>query len=255
MEKALPVKKNMENQLAVTNEPVAALVADDYNENRQLLFPLPTERGWALPDDISFYEWMEAGKFLVRSRDALDFWRADYIEKGRKLFGNDRVKEALQQLEFEMSDFKRAQLLAGITLRDPDLKPEHHFILAKANLDDIGRDMWAGLAKQNKLSAAELQESIKKGTVTRIQANDGDGSAGVSTWQGLVMQFSLMRRQVGDEWAEWTAAKIDAVLGKLHPIAVFISDLQFRKRDLASRDRHWKERQAPAEPIPAKSEK
>jgi hypothetical protein len=26
--------------------------------------------------------------------------------------------------------------------------------------------------------------------------------AGVSTWQGLAMQFDLLRRQVGDEWKD-----------------------------------------------------
>jgi hypothetical protein len=243
----------MENTLAVI-EP-AAVVTDGYNEPPQLLLPLPGDRGWKLPNHLTFEQWMEAGKYLTRAADAIDFARADFIEFGRNKFGDERVKEALQQLEFPAPDFKKAQLLAGITLRDSALSPEHHFILAKADpgtdrptpehwgkmsptekseWENNWRTQWAELAKLEKLTAADLQESINRHTVTRIEKNTGDGNAGVSTWNGLVVQFGLMKRAVKDTWLTWNEAEIDTVLAMLQPIVAFVVDLQFRKRQLAA---------------------
>lgn len=56
------------------------------------------------------------------------------------------------------------------------------------------------------------------------------GMTGVSTWQGLAIQFDLMRRQVGDDWKEWPAETLDAVLGKLRPQLEFAQLLRRRIR-------------------------
>jgi len=52
--------------------------------------------------------------------------------------------------------------------------------------------------------------------------------AGVSTWNGLAMQFDLMQRQIGDKWKTWGPQEIDHVLGKLGPTLKFASRLQHK---------------------------
>ena len=200
-------------------------------DNQQLQLPLPpgvlfTNRALSFHEAVSIDQWMDVGRFLAKSGESLDFWRADFIEHGLKTFGDEAVRGAWVQLGFEASDFKRSQLLTKLDLRDPVLSPEHHFVLAKSKLDGVGRSMWVELAKKESLSAAELQESIKKGSVVHIEREQRDGAAGVATWQGLAMQFDLLYRQIGDKWKSWSPQEIDLVLGKLAKIMAFISDLK-----------------------------
>lgn len=206
-------------------------------DQNQLLLPLPagvrfTSRRLEMPEGLTPAELLGVGLFLNNSSASLDFWRADYIAHCRKHIGDEATKELLRQLEFENADFKRAQLLASIDVRDADLSPEHHFVLARAKLDDVARDMWVTQSKENNLSAPELQESIKKGTVTRITPDAGSGAGGVTTWGGIRMQFDLIRRRIGAEWKTWPLADCDSVLKDLASIMQFAGEISWRRREL-----------------------
>lgn len=214
-----------QNQLAVS-EPT-----------NQLLLPLPagvkfTSRRLEMPDEMPFDQWVDVGRFLKESHGSLAFWLADYIAHGRKLYGDEKVKDTARQLAFDHSEFKNSQLLQSVALRDPDLTPKHHSILAKAKLDRVALEMWAMLAKTESLTPDELQESIKKGSVTRITPDTGAGGAGVTTWGGIRMQFDLIRRRIGNDWKTWPLEDVDATLKDLAGVLTFVMELQFRRREL-----------------------
>lgn len=207
-------------------------------EHGQLQLPLPSgvsfnDKSLTLEECITYDEWLQTGRFLSRCEESLTFWFADWIKFGREHFSPQQVGEALAHLGLEIQNLRNSLLINSLAFRDPGLGKAHHFVLARSKLDDVGLKMWSDLAKKEKLSAAELQESIKKGHVTRIKHEPQDGAAGVSTWQGLSMQFDLLRRQIGDKWQEWDIAQIDRVLEKIQKILAFAADLQWRKRQLS----------------------
>lgn len=156
------------------------------------------------------------------------FWRSSWLDFGRLNFGDEFVRESVSQLEFEFSDVRKAQLLSSLPLRDADLSAEHHFVLAKSHLDDTGRDMWVQLAKKESLSAAELQESIKTGTVTKINQTDEkrNWGSGFATVQGISRQWDLLLKQIDDLWREWSASEIAEFRTLIGPIIEFDRKLQ-----------------------------
>ncbi len=209
--------------------------------NSQLQLPLPdgtafTSRRLTMPENLSFEAWMDVGRFLSRSGESLDFWRADHIERGRKEFGDERVLAGMEQLGFDLGDCKKAakrsQLLWSVP-RDGELSVEHHFVLAKAKLDCTGLEMWAKLARENTLTPRELQESIKKGCVTRIEPDSRDGAGGVPSWDGLCVEADIVIREIGEGWKSWPPEKIVDALRKCDGVRAFITNLQFRLREIS----------------------
>lgn len=219
------------------NKETQIVTAD--SADGQLVLGLPPgivfeKRRLRLPSNLSMEQWTQVARFVKESRQSTDFWTADLISAGVSAFGKEKVADAMRQLEFEQSEFRRAMLLNSLEAREPNLTVEHHFVLAKAKLDAVGTDMWVQLAVEKSLSAAELQESIKLGQVTRIDTGQGGSSAaGVATWQGLSMQFDILRRQIGDTWKDWDAATIDGVLERMGKMLSFAGELAERKRELS----------------------
>ncbi len=192
-----------------------------------------TTRDVIFPDGLDQNSWREYGRFLGRAKDGLSFWRARWIDFGRKQWGDDVVREAIQQLEFEFSEIRQAQLLNKIDVRDPELSAEHHFVLAKSKLDNTGRDMWVELSKKEALSPAELQESIKLGRVTKIAADAGKTwGAGFATVQGIERQWDLLLKQIANLWQEWGAEEIAEFRFHIADIVEFDRKLQNRAINL-----------------------
>lgn len=203
-------------------------------EPEQLQLTLPSgvefkEKFLKIREDSTYDEWMQTGRFLSRCEESLTFWFADWIKFGREHFSPDQLSQGMANLGLEIQNLRNSLLINSLPFRDPDLGKAHHFVLARSKLDDVGLQMWSALAKKEELSAAELQESIKKGHVVHIKQEPNDGAAGVSTWQGLAMQFDLLRRQVGDKWKDWSAAEIDQVLGKMGRIITFAEELRTKR--------------------------
>ena len=197
----------------------------------QLTLPdgiLHTTRSVSFPLQMSRDQWMDYGRFLSRAKDGLTFWRASWLDFGRINFGDEFVRESIAQLEFEFADVRKAQLLATFPVRDAALSAEHHFVLAKSKLDATGRDMWVQLAKEKELSPAELQESIKQGTVTRIEKEDDkrNWGSGFASVQGIARQWDLLMKQIGDLWREWSPSEIAEFRKKIEPIVAFDRKLQ-----------------------------
>jgi hypothetical protein len=92
---------------------------------------------------------------------------------------------------------------------------------------------WKELSIKNRLDLDELNESFRRGIVTRIRRDGGDRSAGVSTWRGLTMQFYLMRRQIGEKWREWLPEQKMQIRDELLPVVEFYNQLGDKRNNLA----------------------
>jgi hypothetical protein len=187
-----------------------------------------TTRGVSFPLQMARDGWIEYGRFLSRAKDGLTFWRASWLDFGRVNFGDEFVRESIAQLEFEFSEVRKSQLLNSLPVRDPELSAEHHFVLAKAHLDDTALNMWVELKKRNDLTANELQESIKLGRVTKAdnQPDPKSWGSGFATVQGIARQWELLMKQIGDLWEEWSASEIAEFRTEIGNIVEFDRKLQ-----------------------------
>jgi hypothetical protein len=65
-----------------------------------------------------------------------------------------------------------------------------------SSCDLIAFNLWKDLSLRNRLSIDELDKSFRRGIVTRIKREERAGSAGVTTWTGIVFQFEIIRRRI-----------------------------------------------------------
>ncbi|MBA3834211.1 MAG: hypothetical protein H0X34_20425 [Chthoniobacterales bacterium] len=203
--------------------------------NQQIELRLPagirwTSREMILPEGLMREQWVEAGRYLRKAREAVVFWETNWLQYGRKNFGDEVVREAAEQLEIEFGELKAMESLNKLEVRDPALSPEHHFVLSKVKQKDVtGQRMWAELAVKHELSAAELQESIKKGVVTRIESmRAGHATRGLATFEGLRQQWEILQRQIAPGLAEWTEEEARTALELLAPIVEFAAEMRAR---------------------------
>jgi hypothetical protein len=186
------------------------------------------------PKNLSFDEWLECGRFLRHSTASLDFWKADWLRFGRVTYGMDRAAEGAGQLEFQMGELKRVEALNQLVERSTELSPEHHFVVAKAHLDDTAQDMWIKMAEKEHLSPRELQESIRMGSVTRISIDpDKDRGVGFASFESWYLQWKLLRKQIEDVWRDWSDEQILEALSFIEPVEIFgkeLRELQFERK-------------------------
>lgn len=178
-------------------------------------------------------DWKQTTRFLFKSDDAMEFWRVNHVEAGRKKFGDEVLRDALTEIGVDASTLKPVlklgSLLAQVDVSEPDLSLDHHCVLAKAKMDKTGQRMWAELAVKHELSAAELHESIKKGVVTRIESmRAGHATRGLATFEGIRQQWEILQRQIAPGLAGWTEEEARTALELLAPIVDFVAEVRAR---------------------------
>lgn len=226
----------MEKILEVTPPPNDSDLT--INGGRQIAFPflhglnlLRQRLTLGMPCDYAGHE--EIGHSLKHCEQRLIYMQTDWIQSMRADLGNESAAEILRTVGFPSAEFEKTKLLASISVRDYELTPEHHYAIALAGLDETAQKMWVDLAKEHNLTPADLKESIKKGTPTKITKDPAKREpAGVTTWGAIRMEFETMQRRIGDDWKNWTIEEIDGVFAQIEPIVRFASNLQWHKRAL-----------------------
>jgi hypothetical protein len=78
-----------------------------------------------------------------------------------------------------------------------------------------------------RLTVRELQESVRKGTVTRIKIDpDKDRGVGFASFESWYLQWKLLRKQIEDVWRDWSDEQIREALGFLDPVESFARELR-----------------------------
>lgn len=107
---------------------------------------------------------------------------------------------------------------------------------AQTRLDSVGQDIWRKLAKKHRLGVYDLMWSIRIGRVERTKVQKGVGfkRGGFTSWEGIAAQVRFLRKQIGDEWRDWTPEEKAFVYELILPVIEFGRQLRSGKRnDLA----------------------
>jgi len=123
---------------------------------------------------------------------------ADYIKFGEAKFGADKVGECITQLEFPLADITKAVDINSVPagIRKQNLSAEHLVVLARADVTPKQQEKWAETAVKENLSAVQLKESIKQGTVVSA-AVAAKNNHGVITIHGIRMEADIWLRRMG----------------------------------------------------------
>lgn len=164
-----------------------------------------TSKGVVFPDDCPEDVWREALALLKSVRDGYHMALADTIAYGRDRFGDEKVAEVMEQLEFSQADFNMAANISripiGLRKNEDGLTAEHYHVVGHVFGDnEPAQKKWLAAAAKERLSPRELRRSIDAGQVVRSDATrTGRSSGGLVTIQGIMFTFDQWRRQVGGE--------------------------------------------------------
>ena len=162
-----------------------------------------TAHGLQITRTLDWNEWRELLSQARRIKKTYLSVLSDITDYGRRNFGDDPVNEALEQLEFEMSDATKAHVIALVGLDQRakyDLTSEHAYVLGHLLESPEERTKWAALCQKHTLTAFELKKSIEKGSVIReseIRDASGHGD-GIPSVQAIRFQFEKWQRQFPD---------------------------------------------------------
>lgn len=194
-----------------------------------------TKTGLILAVGLEWERWLSLGRDLGQMRRSLNYWQAQHLGYGRKEYGPERVEEAMVQLGFEFEDVKAAETLLKLEVAPrEELGVEHHFVLARAELPAEEEERWLDVAVKEKLSARDLQKSIRAGCVVRSEGAEERRQAGVPTPNAVRHQFDLWLKEVDEVSKEWPVEVIEKVLEQLDAVVEF--GLRMRARRMVLRE-------------------
>jgi hypothetical protein len=157
-----------------------------------------TQTGVDIPEDLTFQEWYTVLQSVKWHHKKLAIAFADVIQYGNKHFGNDKVSESLEQLEFELPFVKSALAINSVPpeFRHPGLSAEHYVAIAKSDLSKKEKQKWAELADKLKLTATQLRLSMAQGEVIDTAATRAMNT-GIITIPGIRQEFDVWLHRVG----------------------------------------------------------
>ena len=157
-----------------------------------------TATGVEFRGDMTDEQFTQGLQLLRLASTGVQVWLADFLVQGRRLFGDERLQEILEQLEFPEMEVNRAAGIASLAagVRRDGLTSEHYWVLAKAALSPAQQERWAAAAVDHKLSAVALLRSIKEGKVLKAETTGPSRKGGVATIQGFAAIFDTWFKRV-----------------------------------------------------------
>lgn len=190
--------------------------------------------GLRLRQELTQDQWLTTLQRLRMLRSSYHNVLADLISIGRTQFGNTFVDSSIEQLEFAFDDINHAQNIAHVPplLREAfPLTSEHYYVLGlKFPSDHASQELWAGRAREHKLSAHNLKRSIESGRIlTDADLRQLTGhNSGIPILQGLSLPFSKWVSSVGglDSVSQWDDERKAQILREISPIVEFALGLR-----------------------------
>jgi hypothetical protein len=185
-----------------------------------------TQTGITVHADMSFDQWKSGLKIFGWMKKKLALGLSDYIQWGRMKFGGDRVREALEQLQFDLPSVKEAVSIQGIPaeMRRPGFTSEHYLVLSKASkkVDPDKLKEFADAAVREEMSPTQLKTSIEVGSSVS-PALARQMNHGIVTIQGIRGGFDIWVRRIGgvDGIMKLSPEDQQVILGELTPIVEF----------------------------------
>lgn len=188
-----------------------------------------TNEGTSISDSMGYDEWFEQVKAMRMVKHLYHSALSDLVKFGRSKFGEARVKDAMSQLAFDLSDVYRAESLAslesGVKMK-PNLTAELQYVLGKDLADSPEeQERWANIAVEEKLTPAELRLSIGRNEV--VHGLRGERSPGIVTFESVSMQFQRALRQYGGVEAvqRMNKAERENIASLMAPITSFVGQI------------------------------
>lgn len=192
-----------------------------------------TDFGLEITRNLDFTEWRS---LLVQAKRAKSSYLAvvsDIVAYGRREFGDDPVNSALEQLEFDLSDATKAEIISRMSLADRTLhglSAEHSYVLGLCLRTPEEREKWARKCAEHGLTAFELKKSIAAGEVLRIAdiSAAAGHSEGIPSIQAVRFQFQKWQRQFADSTAVLRLPKPERrkILDLLCPMVQLAAELE-----------------------------
>ena len=132
-----------------------------------------TRTSWVPPDNLTYPEWLAAGRRIMDVRMATSWWVGDWW-RSQEAYGQ-RVAIAREHLSLELETIRNyASVAARVSYRNETLTFTHH--MPVAHMPPDSQRKWLEYAIEHSLSAKELRAEIEKAEALASQTHDSDAS-------------------------------------------------------------------------------
>lgn len=182
---------------------------------------------------LTIDEWKQRVRMLQTVHRSYLSALADLTKHGIEQFGPEVVSQEFEQLEFDLQDATKADVISRLPL---DVRQQYRigsniaFIIVTLIEDPKEREKWAAVAARENLSELELKASIKAGRILRKDEIDNRAghSSSIPTVQGARFTFDRWLRSAGGEEKVLALPKKEraAVLKTLEPIIALAAHIE-----------------------------
>jgi hypothetical protein len=150
-----------------------------------------------LSEDMSYDQWREVLRMIRQTWKKASIYMADCLSYGIKKWGRQKVDDALEQLELEVSLIKPALVITAVPvqMRFENLTGDHYVELIRSGIPKAQKIKWAKIASDQRLTPSQLRYSIAEGEVVDRAATKML-QTGVITVQGIRQSFEIWLRRV-----------------------------------------------------------
>ena len=118
-----------------------------------------TRTSWVPPDNLTYPEWLAAGRRIMDVRMATSWWVGDWW-RSQEAYGQ-RVAIAREHLSLELETIRNyASVAARVSYRNETLTFTHH--MPVAHMPPDSQRKWLEYAIEHSLSAKELRPKLRK---------------------------------------------------------------------------------------------
>lgn len=194
-----------------------------------------SEIGLKIPDNTTYEEWVELGKYLKAIEAGLDWCKGDHLAFGRKHYEKKLVDEYLEQQGYfdfaKLERFADVALFADLEKRKAELSFEHYQVARKwLNNGKIKKgdiDWWLKRAVVESLTPNDLNMSIASGDVVRGSQKENESLPTIEAFIVLIERWYQRLLKV-DPIENWDAERAKRCLQKLKPVGDIIKTLVAR---------------------------
>ena len=161
--------------------------------------------GYALPPDLAFADWRDAGRRLRAMDGAIQWWVGDWLMYGERTYGG-RYAEALEATDYSYKTLRNSAYVSShvdLSRRRDMLSHSHHAEIAP--LPPAEQDKWLDRAVAKRWTRAKLRDLVQKETKLNRKLVAPDG------FPALTERYQLYVGDVG-EAAQVADGSVDCII-------------------------------------------
>jgi len=189
-----------------------------------------------IPPGLAKEEWANLWQYLSTASDSVNLWKADALTYGQNNYEAEFISSVVGQQELAIHGMESLVLLQQVdpAYRNEVLTEAHYLVAAKRCKDKKDQEVWLDTAVIEGLDPKELQASIRKGEVVRIDMKKRRVS--LPSPYAALREYKAWQREWGQGYKQCNAQELEEILQVIRPMFDYYCEVAaYRQKLLTER--------------------